>query len=330
MTARRARVLAGIDEAGFGPLLGPLTLGWSAFRVPRGGANLWRRLARAVSADPSRDRERVIVADSKRVFSRNPRGVQRLETTALAGLAQVDPFGRWPRTPDELWGLAPRELRPRRGELARHPWYRLLPGRLPAHVDEERLLRAATRLRDALERQGIALVEAAVRPVPSGELNDSYRRTENKALTHWHVVSRAIERLWQRYAAEGLELVVDRLGGRRSYGEYVRELFVDARVTPHRETPTRSEYHVQAGERRMRLVFLERGEEHALAVALASCLAKYARELAMDAFNRFFGELQPSLRPTAGYRTDGWRWLREARRAVERSGVPPSILVRER
>ena len=50
---RTTRVFAGMDEAGFGSLLGPLTLGYSAFRVPRGrrlGGDfsdyLWERLVR--------------------------------------------------------------------------------------------------------------------------------------------------------------------------------------------------------------------------------------------------------------------------------------------
>jgi len=38
----------------------------------------------------------------------------------------------------------------------------------------------------------------------------------------------------------------------------------------------------------------------------------------MDAFNAYFAELQPGLRPTAGYTTDGRRWLAEARSALSR------------
>lgn len=80
----------------------------------------------------------------------------------------------------------------------------------------------------------------------------------------------------------------------------------------------------------MRVVFAERCEERSFSVALASCLAKYGRELGMMAFNRYFGGLQPGLKPTAGYTTDGRRWLKEAKPALSLAGVPQGVLIRDR
>ncbi len=80
----------------------------------------------------------------------------------------------------------------------------------------------------------------------------------------------------------------------------------------------------------MRLAFAERAEDESFAVALASCAAKYARELAMRAFNAYFEELQPGLPPTAGYRQDGHRWLQDAREALAVACVPSELLQRTR
>ena len=84
------------------------------------------------------------------------------------------------------------------------------------------------------------------------------------------------------------------------------------------------------GGRRMRLTFAEKAERRSFAVALASCIAKYARETCMAAFNDYFSGLDPDLKPTAGYRNDGWRWLKEAAGALERAQIDRAVLVRER
>jgi ribonuclease HII len=97
------------------------------------------------------------------------------------------------------------------------------------------------------------------------------------------------------------------------------------------ELPARSEYLVTgAGGRALRVAFAEKADRTSFAVALASCLAKYAREVCMQAFNAHFGALQPGLRPTAGYVTDARRWLSEAGPALERAALGASDLVRER
>jgi hypothetical protein len=80
----------------------------------------------------------------------------------------------------------------------------------------------------------------------------------------------------------------------------------------------------------MRVCFCEQADQLCFPVALASCQAKLARELCMEAFNAYFGRLQPGLRPTAGYFNDGRRWLEEAVQALAASGVAPRALVRER
>ena len=80
----------------------------------------------------------------------------------------------------------------------------------------------------------------------------------------------------------------------------------------------------------MTVEFRAKGEEHSFAVALGSCLAKYARETVMDGFNRYFQSLQPDLTPTAGYTTDGRRWLQDAKPAPADGHLAPDVLVRTR
>lgn len=324
-------VVAGIDEAGLGPLLGPLTMGVAAFRVPGGRveANLWD-LLRAAVCDQRPSDDRLWIADSKAVFQRTAKGLARLETTVLASLAQLESFGRAPVSAAELLACGPGPFRTAAADLAEHPWYGELPAGLPAAADALDVQRQARRLRGALESSGVTLLEAGMRLLPAAALNRSFDATGSKARTAWDQVALALGALWRDHGEEGVLAWVDRQGARKRYGPLVGEICPGARVEILHETGTDCAYRLSQGTRRMELRFTVRAEERALPVALASCLAKYGRELAMDAFNAYFAALAPDLKPTAGYVTDARRWLRDAGPTLDGAGLPPRCLVRER
>lgn len=329
---RAPRVVAGIDEAGLGPLLGPLTLGYAALRLPGRELNVWDALSQIVSRDPKQDAEHLVVADSKRVFSRNPRGERRLESTALCflGSGQSTP----PSSGAALLRTPPSQLRPRAADIKLSPWYEALPDSLPLWVDPGRLELRREYLRRELERNEIELLDAGVRVVPAVELNRSFARTDNKSHTVWEVVQAILRHLWQEFASEDLHVIVDRQGGRFRYGRLLQRSFPGAQVRVGHESPDHSEYNIEelteAGRRTMWLTFAEKAEDRSFTVALGSCFAKYARELCMGAFNSYFTAGQPGLAPTAGYTTDGRRWLREAASLLERLDLPREVLTRQR
>jgi hypothetical protein len=324
------RLVAGIDEAGLGPLLGPLTLGFSVLRLPRGGLNVWDELATVVSRVARDDAKRLVVADSKKVHARNPRGRRRLETTVLGFLAQRP--GGAPTDGAALLRCAAESFRPRASVVARHPWYAELPAHLPLWVDAGRLELRAEALRRELEQRNIELVDAGVRLIPAGELNRSFRRTHNKGVTVWTRVASILKHIWMRYGAENPHVIVDRQGGRFRYARPLKAAVPEAQLVVGHESPNHSEYQLDSpdGTRSMRVTFAEKAEDRAFTVALASCIAKYTRELAMDAFNNYFLALQPGLLPTAGYTTDGRRWVRDAEATLHASGIDPELLIRQR
>lgn len=351
------RVQAGVDEAGLGPLLGPLTIGYSAFRVPVGASDLWQTLKPIVTSKPESDRRRLVVADSKLVFTRNPRGERRLEGTALAFLAQCAPERKVPASAQALLERIPADLRGS-ATLASEAWYPHLSPRLPARFESGALEVLAARLEREIRRNAIEVVACGLRVLPVAELNASFDATNNKSLTHWAQCAPVLVHLWNRFAHEELDVMVDRHGGRMRYAGLLARTFEGCDVTIVREEPSYSEYVVRsdvgvrehnsrveesravAGSaklenavghaRHMRIAFAERAEGASFSVALASCLAKYARETCMHAFNAYFATLQPDLKPTAGYTTDGRRWIEDARPAIERSGLTQRELVRER
>ena len=111
-------ILAGIDEAGFGPLLGPLVVTSAVFSVPRELAevDLWEHFGRSVGRTRKHLAGRLLIADSKKAYDRS-RGLGHLERTVLAVLRGM---GHEPTVLNGLLDLLCPDCLPR---LSAYPWY---------------------------------------------------------------------------------------------------------------------------------------------------------------------------------------------------------------
>jgi ribonuclease HII len=278
-----------------------------------------------------------MVADSKRVFTRNPRGRARLERTALAFLAQLHDQTNLPADGSFL---ASGPLGPEVHWTSGAPWYLELAqergGALPVHSGAGSLELTAERLRRAMAEGGLRLVDAGVRLVPALELNHSYQRTRNKGMTVLEYTFQALMRLWERFSMRGLIVIVDRQGARAHYARPLEGSFPNTSVETLDESAGTSTYRLNGLEgtpaegTRMLVSFTEKGEDHSFTTALGSCFAKFGRETAMDAFNRHWGAQMEGLKPTAGYTTDGRRWMADAKEIVKAAGLAPGVLTRDR
>jgi len=321
------RIYAGIDEAGYGPLLGPLCVAVSAFEISDEGAprpDLWLALEGAVTRDKRDPRRRVPVDDSKRLKGQGSARVHPLRDLERGVLAFASTLGAAPPQWNEsaLFGLL-------RCANLRSPWY-AGEGAVPCANDASSLAIDAALLRRAMMGASLRLAALSCVMLDGLDFNLACDRAGSKSAVN---LSAALSLAAQARALAGpgasAEIVLDRHGGRTHYLEELLLHFSGSRIRIESEDERLSRYAICDDRGSWWISFMTEGEKAHLPIALASMTAKYVRELAMRRLNAWFASHQPSVRPTAGYVEDGRRFVQEVEPTIRRTGLDRRALIRE-
>jgi len=334
-------VLVGIDEAGFGPILGPLVVSSSAFMLPRSllSADLGQVLRKSVSDKRKHLAGRLLITDSKKAHNKSL-GIKHLERTVLACLRCL---GQQPGTLTELLAvLCPTCL----DGLGEYPWYKDTSSqKIPVDLPDVKIASAV--LADDMASKGVQLLSLKSRCLDVGYYNRMVSNVKNKASVLFTAVCQLIQDAFENFAGQDLQIIVDRQGGRVRYRQSLLRMFPDIDLRIIAEGPQSSSYELQGdgkgqpphgdgGVNRLTLPsdgrvfvhFVVDGDEKFLPVSLASMVSKYLRELFMFSINRYFALLCPDLKPTAGYWTDGLRFISELKKNLPHLEYDTDLLIR--
>lgn len=302
-------ILSGIDEAGLGPLLGPYCA--ALVSLSYGGELRDPRKMCYTTLRPDPAPGKLAVGDSKKIYS--PGKLLQLERTALAFLGLS--FGEeFTQAETLLKKLLPGEEN-REIFHGSAPWNRVIRRqKLPLEADPAELRGVREKLSRQFEKKGLALKRLDAVVVPPGRFNRLLGESRNKAAACQTILAP----LLQAGCSPGGRLIVDRQGGRRYYGEWLVELFPGRRLNARQETAQLSLYDVGGAE----VAFQVGADALCFETALASMIAKYLRELYMRGFNRYWHSVAPAVKGTAGYHSDGRRFIRD----LEDAGLLPEDL----
>jgi len=289
--------LVGIDEAGYGPQLGPLVVSAVVFKLPDTMlanqrhlpkiACLWKTLSNVISGNRLCDK--VAVCDSKALYQ-PARGIKELEKTALVFKRLTVPAGRQVES-----------------DYHRHNGLTL-----PLSADNDEINKFAKILRAELNENHIRFCEIKASIVEPADFNGGIRRLRNKADFLWEISGGLIKYCVDKYSSGNTVIVrAGKQGGRNYYLPYMQRLFAGKTVRSVEQGFNDSSYIVNAKPSSDATIsFIKDGDSSEFVIALASIFSKYYRELSMLKLNRFFQSHIPSLKPTSGYYTDSRRFIR--------------------
>ena len=327
-------ILAGIDEAGYGPLLGPLVVGCCAFELPDADSGVedlpcvWKRLKKLISKNRTKHARKLHINDSKIVYAYED-GLKEMERAILALLATLGAEAQ------EIEALihhtAPHAL----DDLRRYPWYQPFDGeRFPLEQDLLPIKLLANALKLEMDKSAARCVHLAARVVSERKLNELLNQTHNKGSALFSTAAIHLDHLLRTYGDAsrygGLVIFCDRQGGRAHYGSLLRLMFDEWSLVILHAEEARAEYRLINGPNAVRILFCEKAEAQCLPVAAASMLSKYLREALMSRFNAFWRRHLPRLEPTAGYYADGMRFLADIQEKRRELGIADELLIRSR
>ncbi|MBN1787430.1 MAG: hypothetical protein JW806_03450 [Sedimentisphaerales bacterium] len=316
-------VLVGIDEAGLGPILGPLVVSAAGLTIPGQGlkGKLYDLLAESVGAEKKHLAGRLLICDSKKAYNSST-GLRFLEKTVLSSLVCTD--GKVPASINELINMLCPLCKAR---LDTYPWYNEYSN-IPIEYNRDDIAIAAGALEKNLERIGSSLMTLKSFCFDVAYYNEMVQKINNKSTVLFWAVCSLIDEIIKSSQHRNYHFIIDRQGGRTKYVRQLRRMFSDMELKVIKESDTISSYEMSTSYKKVRIDFAVKADKIFLPAALASMTSKYLRQQLMSCINSYFQDKCRTLKPTAGYWTDGKRFISDLKLICPAVKYDPAQLIR--
>jgi len=317
-------VLAGIDEVGYGPILGPLVVSASVFSIPEPllKADLWQHLRKSIALKKKHLAGRLLITDSKKAYSRTA-GIRHIQRTTLAVLRCL---GTEPTDLNCLLTFLCPDCPER---LKTYPWYCNPDGiGIPLDYDSADVKIASDVFTSDMAQHDIRLLGIQSHCLDVAHYNKLVAAVKNKASVLFSTTAALIKSIWDNCPGENVQVIVDRQGGRSRYRKNLQRMFSDLDLAVINESQNSSSYELKNAERKMRIHFVIKADQRYMPVCLASMVSKYVRELLVARINNYFLSRHEKLKPTAGYFKDGRRFIADIKTYVPNIKYDSNLLVR--
>ncbi len=298
-------LLIGIDEAGFGPILGPLVVSSAAFRLEDEmlQADLWKILRKSTARRKQHLAGRLLVTDSKKAYKKSA-GLHHLQRTVLACLKSTR---KTPQNLNDLMSILCPDCLTR---LKAYPWY-VPAGAYNLCKSDDEISLASKVLTADLTRNRMELVQLKSVCLDVEFYNKMVTNVRNKSRVLFTATCSLIKHTLDNHPDKNFRFIIDRQGGRVRYRKELQKMFPGMPLKIINENTSSSTYQLTAGRKTVNLHFAINADNIYFPVSLASMLSKYLRELLVHHINLYFTALHPALKPTAGYWKDGLRFIQD-------------------
>ncbi|MFO0922991.1 MAG: hypothetical protein U0905_10960 [Pirellulales bacterium] len=316
-------MIIGLDEAGYGPNLGPFCIGMSVWIVPQKvhASELTSILHPLFQNRPiDKTQSWIPLGDSKLLYKSQGSaasltfGLAVLES--LAGLESSTSQTHLSRDPMMETTLRRRAIADDYSRVSKIAWYQCHAGRsdlyleaLPASMEQ-----LSHRAKELLADQSIRLLSISGRVIDEPEFNRLLQVHGNKSsllsMVCFEWIAEELER-WAKtdLSFQSIEIFCDKHGGRNRYQSLLTHVFPECWFHIDCESTDLSKYHGEWKGHPIQWQFTAKGDS-LVPSSVASMIAKWNREAWMDRLNHFWQSHLEDLSPTAGYPVDALRFAK--------------------